>query len=105
MDSDDLLPVFEALANPYRLRIVALLRGRRWYVSELARKLSISRPLLYMHLKKLEQAGLVTGHLELSDDGKAMKYYELADFEFIVTPETVAEAAKRAPTKSETEEQ
>ena len=32
-----------------------------------------SRPLLYMHLDRLEKAGLVTGQLELSDDGKAMK--------------------------------
>jgi len=26
-----------------------------------------------MHLDRLEKAGLVTGQLELSDDGKAMK--------------------------------
>jgi len=38
-----------------------------------ARRLGTSRPLLYMHLDRLEKAGLVTGQLELSDDGKAMK--------------------------------
>ena len=37
-----------------------------------ARRLGTSR-LLYMHLDRLEKAGLVTGQLELSDDGKAMK--------------------------------
>ena len=37
------------------------------------RRLGTSRPLLYMHLDRLEKAGLVTGQLELSDDGKAMK--------------------------------
>jgi DNA-binding PadR family transcriptional regulator len=49
----------------------------------------MSRPLLYMHLDRLEKAGLVSGQLELSDDGKAMKYFELVPFELRVTAETV----------------
>ena len=52
----------------------------------------MSRPLLYMHLDRLEKAGLVDGHLELSDDGKAMKYFELIPFELRVTAETVISA-------------
>jgi DNA-binding PadR family transcriptional regulator len=52
----------------------------------------MSRPLLYMHLDRLEKADLVRGHLELSDDGKAMKYYELVPFELRVTAETVVDA-------------
>jgi len=52
----------------------------------------MSRPLLYMHLDRLEKAGLVNGHLELSDDGKAMKYYELLPFDLRVTAETVISA-------------
>ena len=52
----------------------------------------MSRPLLYMHLDRLEKAGLVDGHLELSDDGKAMKYFELNPFELRVTAETVISA-------------
>lgn len=90
----DLLQVFEALANPHRMRIIASLRQTRKYVSELAREIGMSRPLLYMHLKRLESAGLVSGSLELSEDGKAMKFFELNDFEFNVTPESVAAAAK-----------
>ena len=31
-----------------------------------------------MHLDRLEKAGMVTGQLELSEDGKAMKYFQLA---------------------------
>jgi len=54
----------------------------------------MSRPLLYMHLDKLEKAGLVTGHLELSDDGKAMKYFELAPFDLRVTADAVVEALR-----------
>jgi DNA-binding transcriptional ArsR family regulator len=62
------------------------------HVSELARRLGMSRPLLYMHLDRLEKAGLVAGHLELSDDGKAMKYFEVLPFELRITAETVVDA-------------
>ena len=90
----DLLAVLTAVANPQRMRVVAELSAGRVHVSELARRLGISRPLLYMHLDRLEKAGLVTGHLELSDDGKAMKYFELAPFELQMTAETIAAAVR-----------
>lgn len=86
-----MLKILEALANPYRLRIVALLAGRRIHVSQLARELMISRPLLYMHLKRLESAGLVTSKMELSEDGKAMNFYQLVPFSFPLSPEYIAE--------------
>jgi predicted transcriptional regulator len=30
--------------------------------------------LLHLHLQKLEEAGLVTSQMELSDDGKALNF-------------------------------
>ena len=75
------------------MRIVAELKGGRNYVSELARVVGLSRPLLQMHLTKLEAARLVTSRLELSSDGKAMKFYTLVPFDLNVTPEVVANAA------------
>jgi predicted transcriptional regulator len=47
-----------------------------------------------MHLKRLENAGLVTSQLELSDDGKAMNYYEIKPFSISLSPEKISEAAK-----------
>lgn len=91
---DELLQVLSVLANPHRLRILASLTGRRNYVSQLARELGISRPLLHMHLKRLEAAGLVEGVLELSEDGKAMKYYEVVPFVIQLTPERIAELSE-----------
>lgn len=92
---DDLVEMLAALANPIRLRIVATLaRGGRDYVSHLARVIGVSRPLLHMHLQRLEAAGLLIGHLELSEDGKAMKFYEVSDFDVTLTASTLAEAAK-----------
>ena len=85
--------MLEALANPHRLKIIALLAGRRIHVSQLAREVMISRPLLYMHLKRLENAGLVTSKMELSQDGKAMNYYEVIPFALHLSPENIAEAA------------
>src|SRR6187549_3390792 len=94
MTGDELVEVLAALANPLRLRIVAKLAGGRDYVSQLAREIGVSRPLLHMHLQRLEAAGLIVGSLELSEDGKAMKYYEIADFDLHLTAATLAAAAE-----------
>ena len=83
-----------ALANPLRMRIIATLASGRDYVSHLAREIGISRPLLHMHLQRLEAAGLIVGTLELSEDGKAMKYFEVTDFALHLDASTVAEAAR-----------
>jgi predicted ArsR family transcriptional regulator len=60
----------------------------------MARDLQISRPLLHLHLQRLEKAGLVRGTLELSDDGKAMKFYEVTPFAISLTPEAIARAVE-----------
>ena len=99
---DRLLATLAALANPHRLRIVAALSADgRNYISQLAREIGISRPLLHLHLQKLEEAGLVTSRLELSRDGKALNYFEVADFGIELTPATIAEAAKSLTVKPE----
>jgi predicted transcriptional regulator len=94
LSGDDVLRMLAALANPHRLQIVGSLAGERNYVSQLARELGISRPLLHMHLQRLEAAGLVKGVLELSEDGKAMKYFQVTPFALSLTPERIAEAVK-----------
>jgi len=94
MNGDHMLRAASALANPHRLRVIAALSGKRTYVSELARELGISRALLQVHLRKLEAAGLVTSELQLSEDGKAMKYYEVTPFTVLLTPETITDAAQ-----------
>jgi len=95
LSGDELLAALAALASPPRLRIVAALKsGGRNYVSQLAREIGISRPLLHLHLQKLEEAGLVMSKLELSDDGKALKYFEVTEFVFELTPAAIARAAK-----------
>ena len=100
----DLLAVLTAVANPLRLRVVAELSGGRVHVSELARRLGISRPLLYMHLDRLEKAGLISGQLELSEDGKAMKYYDLAPFELRLDARAITDAVRASEQDTEMKE-
>jgi predicted transcriptional regulator len=90
---DRLVQILATLANPHRMRILATLAGGQVYVSRLARELGISRALLQVHLRKLEAAGLVTSRLVLSEDGKAMKYYDIEPFSLHLTPEALAAAA------------
>lgn len=93
-DGDALLAALAALSNPHRLRIVAALQvGGRNYVSRLARELGMSRPLLHLHLQKLQDAGLVTSRMELSAEGKALNYFEVSPFDIALTPLLIAEAA------------
>lgn len=93
LPGDELVKLLSTLANPHRMRVIAALLGGRNYVSRLARDLRISRALLQMHLRKLEAVGLVRSQLEISDDGKAMKYYEVVPFVLSLTPETIAAAS------------
>ena len=102
IEGDRLLAMLAALANPHRLRIVAALAtGGRNYVSQLARDIGLSRPLLHLHLQKLADAGLVTSRMELSADGKALNYFEVAALDLPLTPALIAEAVKTLNNKEE----
>jgi DNA-binding transcriptional ArsR family regulator len=97
MNVDELVDRLQAVANPHRMRILAELAGESTHVSELARRLGMSRALLYMHIRRLEDAGYVNGHLELSADGKALKYFEVMPFEVTVDLDTVLAAVAATP--------
>ena len=96
LPGSELVQVLAALSNPHRLRILAALSrgGGRIHVSLLAREVRLSRPLVHMHLQRLEAAGLVSGHLEVSPEGKAMKFFEVTPFVLRLTPDVIAEAAR-----------
>ena len=71
--------------------------------ARLARSLGISRALLQVHLRKLEAAGLVSAAIEVSEDGKAMKFYEVTPFALHLTPEVIMTAARTLGPESELE--
>lgn len=104
MSGDRLLQQLAALASPHRLRILAALhQNGRNYVSRLARDLEMSRPLLHLHLQKLEEAGLVNSQLELSADGKALKFFEVAFVDIRLDAAAIAQAAASLRQASEPE--
>ncbi|MEP6481482.1 MAG: winged helix-turn-helix domain-containing protein [Rhodoglobus sp.] len=100
MDSEQLSAWLTAIASPQRMRILANLAAEPLHVSELARRVGMSRALLYMHLSKLEEAGFITGRLELSDDGKALKYFEPVPFKKTIDLATLVAAVAATPASS-----
>ncbi len=94
LTATELLALLGAVGHAQRLRVLAALQDGRVHVSELARRLGLSRPLLYMHLDRLEKAGLVAGELELSDEGRAMKFFELVPFDLHLTIDVIAAAVR-----------
>jgi len=103
LTGDELIRVLAALSNPHRLRILAALGAGRVHVSQLARDVGLSRPLVHVHLQRLEAAGLVSGSLELSEEGKAKKFFEVNPFALMLTPEGLAEAARTLSTEEKEE--
>jgi DNA-binding transcriptional ArsR family regulator len=97
VSADELSNRLAAIASPQRMRIIAALAGERLHVSELARRVGMSRALLYMHLARLEEAGFVTGHLELGSDGKALKFFEAVPFSLMIDMDTLVDAVKTDP--------
>ncbi len=77
---------------------------RQTHVSEMTRRVGMSRALLYMHSTKLQEASFVHARLALSEDGKALTLFELNDFSISIsisisiTPALVAAAAPRRTT-------
>ena len=94
---EDYVKLFDALSHPMRIKILGALSEKRRYVSELAKLVNISRPLLYMHLKKLEDAAVIAGCYEISDSGKTMKYYEVKPFSVHLTPEVLEVLSRTIP--------
>ena len=87
---EELVKIGEAIGNPIRVRILKMLCENEWYVYELAKELGISRQLLYLHLKKLEKAGLVESELRLDPgDPRAKKYYRARQFRIVIDNETL----------------
>jgi DNA-binding transcriptional ArsR family regulator len=95
--ADGLSAWLTAIASPQRMRILAGIAHEELHVSELARRVGMSRPLLYMHLAKLEEAGFVTGRLELTDDGKALKFFAAVPFSRTIDLDTIVGAITDLP--------
>ncbi|HZJ99401.1 MAG TPA: ArsR family transcriptional regulator, partial [Tissierellaceae bacterium] len=63
------LPVYEALASKVRLGIIEVLSQESKNIKELAESLNLSSAIMTMHVRKLEEAGIVTSERVRSNGG------------------------------------
>ncbi len=95
MDKKSLAEILNALGNENSLTIMAILASSERYVSELAKEVGISRPLLYLHLKKLENAGLVESEIRhFEEPPYTKKFYKAKNFELILSLNKIKEIIK-----------
>jgi len=88
---DEIINLCGTLSNKHRLCIIAALSGKRKYISELASELEVSRHILYLHLRNLEEVGILKGKTELGKSNRARRYYELCDFELCLNGKKIKE--------------
>ena len=92
MDKKKLAEILNALGNEHSLKIIGILANGERYVSELAKEVGISRPLLYLHLKKLENVGLVESEIRHFDEPPyTKKFYKAKDFELTLSLSRIRE--------------
>jgi len=92
VDKRRLAEILNALGNEHSLNIISILAGGERYGSELAKEVGISRPLLYLHLKKLENAGLVESEIRHFDEPPyTKKFYKAKNFELLLSLNRIRE--------------
>ena len=97
---DEIINLCGTLSNKHRLCIIAALSEKRKYTSELVRELEISRPLLCLHLRNLEEMGILKGKTELGKGNRARRYYELCDFELWLNGKKIREVLENDEKKT-----
>ncbi|MEM2988127.1 MAG: winged helix-turn-helix domain-containing protein [Candidatus Bathyarchaeia archaeon] len=90
-ESERMVKILKALANPTRLKIIALLNQKPTHLYALAKQLNLPYPLAHLHLNSLKKLGLIK---EIKEKKKAeglptIKYYAPAEFKLLITPEEI----------------
>ncbi len=88
----DLLPLFQAFSDSYRVQVIELLRDQELCACDIAKRLGITQSKLSFHLKTLKEAGLIEGRQE----GRWI-YYRLNLQQFIVLEQYLAEFRRFSP--------
>jgi len=77
------------LSVEQRLRILALLAERPRYAYEISKELSLSYPLVLLHLKALEKAGLIESEYKVTESMRVRRYYKIKQFKLVLSPEEI----------------
>jgi len=94
---EDLVRVGRALSNPLRVRILLMLARKPTFIQDVAQSLHIPYALAHMHLKILEEAGLVEGSYVVEERPKPhlRKVYRVRDFRLVIDRELLERLAER----------
>ncbi|WP_457548827.1 ArsR/SmtB family transcription factor [Archaeoglobus sp.] len=84
----NLVDICEALSHPLRVKVLKMLLEREWSIYELAKELKVSRQLLYLHVRKLEKAGLVESDIRL-EELRVKRYYRAKKFKIVLSDELI----------------
>lgn len=87
-----ILPLFQALADGYRVQVIELLRDQELCACDIAERLGITQSKLSFHLKALREAGLIEGRHE----GRWI-YYRLNLQQFMTLEQYLAEFRRFSP--------
>lgn len=98
--AENLAELLKVLANPTRLKILALCLSEERTSRELREILKISKPLLIAHTRKLVNAGLLEYRAEMDERRMIVrKYYRTRIFEICVTHELLKEISEELNVK------
>ncbi len=86
------LSLFQALADPYRVQVVELLRHQELCACDIATHLGITASKLSFHLKTLKEASIIQGRQE----GRWI-YYRLNLQQFLVLEQYFSEFRRNSP--------
>lgn len=85
-----LVKTMKALANPIRLRIIALLEKEPKHAYALAKELGVSYPLAHLHMKGLKKMGLIEEIEHEEREGRpSVKTYAPTDFEIVLSSKMI----------------
>ncbi|MEM1820952.1 MAG: winged helix-turn-helix domain-containing protein [Thermofilaceae archaeon] len=90
---EQLVKTLRVMANPIRLRMLALIAARPRHAYELSKLLGLSYPLVHMHLRALEKAGLVEG--AYVEEARVKRVYRLKDFRLVLDGETLGKLGEK----------
>lgn len=92
---EELVKMLKVLANPVRLKIIAMLSEESMNVYSIAKRLKLSYPLTYLHIDALRRHGLV---MEVRREGSSrgllpLRYYRSLDFELTLSLSKIKDIA------------
>ncbi|MEM2759292.1 MAG: winged helix-turn-helix domain-containing protein [Nitrososphaerales archaeon] len=92
-DDQRLKIIGEELSNDIGRAVLTKLFERVTSISEIARSLNVSVPLVSWHIQRLSKAGLIDiQHIKLSSKNKEVRHYMPVKFALIIIPFTVTRA-------------